>query len=159
MSWRTRVACACSTLLVLLSALLLLRVSRKPEDGRSFHVQTRAPASQKSTGSVMRRARKRGLAGPTPISSNDRNADQFGGLRRDQFRSSAKVIQESLASTASTPSFTWVNPGPVNLTLGPLGFATTGVSGKLQAFAWEPSHPQVMYAGGGIGSGNVGPAT
>jgi hypothetical protein len=40
-----------------------------------------------------------------------------------------------------------------------IGGQYTGVSGKLQAFAWEPSHPKVMYAGGGIGSGNEGPAT
>lgn len=73
-------------------------------------------------------------------------------LWRDQARSSNKEIQASFAGPASTPAFTWINTGPVN----PIG-RLAGLSGKLQAFAWEPSHPKVMYAGGGVGSGNERP--
>jgi len=88
----------------------------------------------------------------------DQNEDIGARFRSDQPRSSLKEIQASLANVAPTSPFLWINPGPVNPYVQ-IGGQYTGVSGKLQAFAWEPSHPQVMYAGGGIGSGNEGPAT
>ena len=84
--------------------------------------------------------------------------DEFADLRRDQSRSSVLEIQKTFAGAASTVNFNWINPGPVNPYVQIFG-QYTGMSGKLQAFAWEPSHPNVMYAGGGIGSGNEGPAT
>ena len=94
---------------------------------------------------------------PTPrvrFQHQNWTSDEIADLRRDQSRSSVPDILKAFASAASTVNFNWVNPGPVN----PIG-GIAGRSGKLQAFAWEPSHPLVMYAGGGIGSGNEGPAT
>ena len=52
-------------------------------------------------------------------------------------------------------AFNWINPGPRHL----VGQQGSEVSGKLQAFAWVPSQPKVMYAGGGNGSGIEGPFT
>ena len=84
--------------------------------------------------------------------------DEFADLRRGQSRSSALEIQKTFASSASTVNFNWINPGPVNPHVQ-IGGQYTGMSGKLQAFALDPSNPKVMYAGGGTGSGNEGPAT
>lgn len=92
--------------------------------------------------------------GEHELGEHELGEDELAELRRDQPRSSVLDIQKSFANTTSTVNFNWINPGPVNLHL-----QNGGVSGKLQAFAWEPSHPQVMYAGGGIGSGNEGPTT
>lgn len=58
------------------------------------------------------------------------------------------------ATEAATAPFNWVTIGPANPSGG-----LAGRSGKLQAFAWEASHPLVMYAGGGNGSGAEGPFT
>ena len=58
------------------------------------------------------------------------------------------------AAQAATAPFNWNTVGPTN----PLG-VLAGRAGKLQAFAWEPSNPSVMYAGGGNGSGSEGPFT
>jgi hypothetical protein len=85
-------------------------------------------------------------------------ADESASLRRNQSRSSAREVQTAFAGTASTVYFNWVNPGPVNPYVQ-IGGQYTGVAGKLQAFAVGPSDPKVMYAGGGTGSGNEGPAT
>jgi hypothetical protein len=162
MSWRTRAVCAGCTLSALLTVFLLFRVLRKTEGAQPFEVAALTPVSHESKVSAIHQRKRRPAPQPGAlISPDDRKDDEFAALRRDQLRSSAKVIQESFAvasSTPSLPSFTWLNPGPVNPYVE-YGGQYTGVSGKLQAFAWEPSHPLVMYAGGGTGSGNEGPAT
>ena len=76
---------------------------------------------------------------------------------RDLSHSPLRDIQAYLAraaTEAATAPFNWITIGPTN---GLGGLA--GRSGKLQAFAWEASHPLVMYAGGGNGSGAEGPFT
>jgi hypothetical protein len=100
-----------------------------------------------STPAIPRAAGDRSSASPA--------ADPSAGipLSRRLERSSPEEIRASLTRAAA--AFGWVNPGPVNI----IGADQTRVSGKLQAFAWEPSHPQIMYAGGGLGSGNEGPFT
>ncbi len=101
------------------------------------------------------------LTSPTPraqIQHHGWTAAEFADLHRDQSRSSALEVQKTFAGAASTVNFNWINPGPVNPTVQ-IGGQYTGVSGKLQAFALDPSNAKVMYAGGGGGSGNEGPAT
>ena len=64
-------------------------------------------------------------------------------------------LPTAATSTAPAVSFSWINPGPRNLVNEVQ--ENSKVSGKLQAFAWAPSQPQVMYAGGGNGPGVEGP--
>lgn len=63
-----------------------------------------------------------------------------------------------LPSTASPFSnLSWVAVGPREIP-NATGIAGLNASGKLQAFAVDPSNPLVMYAGGGSGPGNSGPS-
>jgi hypothetical protein len=89
---------------------------------------------------------------------DDEDDDAFAVLRRDQPRSSVMEIQKALAGASSAININWINIGPVNPYVK-VGGQFTGISGKLQAFAWESLHPETLYAGGGIGSGNEGPTT
>jgi len=57
--------------------------------------------------------------------------------------------------TQAQLSVTWTSLGPHHIN-GPSG---TFASGKLQALVVFNSNPNIMYAGGGLGSGNEGPLT
>jgi uncharacterized protein (TIGR03437 family) len=155
MSSRMRTISLCCIFSALLGSFLWFGTRRK---SRTERISTASPAlglvRPEPNGSLNLPTREpQHRARPTP-SRNDLNEDEISGLRRDQLRSAASEIQRSFAVPASAVAMNWVNPGPVN----PIG-GIAGRSGKLQAFAWEPSHPLVIYAGGGIGSGNEGPAT
>src|SRR6267154_2302838 len=53
----------------------------------------------------------------------------------------------------SQTSVTWTSIGPHHIN----GKTAAPESGKLQALAIFPGDPRIMYAGGGVGSGNEGP--
>jgi hypothetical protein len=96
-----------------------------------------------------------GYAESAATDERDRDA-LVESARHKQPPSSPQEIQAFLTASRRLPreEFEWVSPGSVN----PLG-SLVGRSGKLQAFAWEPTHSAVMYAGGGLGSGDEGPIT
>lgn len=74
-------------------------------------------------------------------------------VQRAQSRTYGQTNASAKLTTAAAQwSFQWINPGPQNL-VHPDGSL---VSGKLQAFAWAASQPQVMYTGGGNGAGIQG---
>ncbi len=61
-----------------------------------------------------------------------------------------------------TSSITWTPVGPVripNAHVGDASEASLIASGRIQAFTMDPGNPQLMYAGGGVGTGNSGPAS
>src|ERR1035438_9927887 len=158
MAGRGRALFVCCAFLALLGAFLWFGGLRRPRVEQILHAPPPLaivrPGPHTSVIQLKRELRSRPRRGTPPTYLNE---DELAGLRRDQFRSSAREIQESLASSASTVTFNWINPGPVNPNVQ-IGGQYTGVSGKLQAFALDPSNPKVMYAGGGTGSGNEGPA-
>src|SRR6266487_6589757 len=65
------------------------------------------------------------------------------------------LSQAALMSPEEQLSVAWTSLGPHHIN-GPSG---TFASGKLQALAVFNSNPNIMYAGGGLGSGNEGPLT
>lgn len=161
--WTQAVLGSC-ILAALLSACLLMLRKEGPDRACFSRVPVAGQNAPPGAGSTVPRRRltitpsKRREDRRDPEKQNGLHEDIGAHFRRDQPRSSLKEIQASFANGASASPFLWINPGPVNPYVQ-YGGQYTGVSGKLQTFAWEPSHPQVMYAGGGIGSGNEGPAT
>jgi photosystem II stability/assembly factor-like uncharacterized protein len=72
--------------------------------------------------------------------------------------SEGKVGTAAITVTASTPTISigpWTGLGPHHIN-GPFGSVA---SGKLQAVAVFAADPNIIYAGGGLGSGNEGPFT
>lgn len=163
MSRRTRGLLVCGILVVLLSCSIGLLLFRKTASEVISQARSVANGPFLGSGSprIVSRGNQRGVVvRKQPEDRDDELAEHDADAyleerRRNQTVSSSSEIKASLAATsASAPAFNWVNLGPAKPTGG-----LAGLSGKLQAFAWEPTHPQVMYAGGGLGSGDEGPFT
>ncbi len=65
------------------------------------------------------------------------------------------LSQAAFMSPEEQLSVAWTSLGPHNIN----GPSNTFASGKLQALAVFNSNPNIMYTGGGVGSGNEGPWT
>src|SRR3954453_13804888 len=113
MARRTLALFVCCAFPALLGAFLWSGWVRRPKIEQVLHAPPpRAivrPGPQTSVIQPERELRRRPRLGTPPTYLNE---DALACLRRDQLRSSAREIQESLAGSASSVTMNWINPGP-----------------------------------------------